>query len=69
MSLALDEPKDSDEKFDTNGYVFLVDKELSQQAGPMKVDMTYMGFTVQSGLELGGGGCGGSCSSGSSCSC
>jgi len=67
--LALDEPKESDEKFDTSGYLFLVDKELSQQAGSMTVDMTYMGFTVQSGLELGGGGCGGSCSSGSSCSC
>jgi hypothetical protein len=67
--LALDEPKDSDEKFDAAGYVFIVDRELSQEAGPMKVDMTYMGFSVQSSLVLGGGGCGGSCSSSSSCSC
>jgi hypothetical protein len=67
--LALDEPKDSDEKFDASGYMFIVDKELSLEAGPMKVDMTYMGFTVQSSLALGGGSCGGSCSSSSSCSC
>ncbi len=67
--MALDEPKESDETFDTDGYLFVVDKELFQQAGSMKVDMTYMGFTVQSSLELGGGGCGGSCSSSSSCSC
>ncbi len=31
----------------------------------MTVDMTYMGFSVTSGLELGGGGCGSSCSGGS----
>jgi hypothetical protein len=67
--LALDEPKDSDDLFDAGGYTFIVDKELSSQAGPMRVDMTYMGFSVQSSLELGAGGCGGSCSSGSSCSC
>ncbi len=67
--MALDEPKDTDDLFDAGGYQFVVDKDLALQAGLMKVDMTYMGFTVQSSLELGAGGCGGSCSSGSSCSC
>ncbi len=62
--MALDEPKDTDDRFDAGGYLFIVDKELALQAGLMKVDMTYMGFTVQSSLELGAGSCGGSCSAG-----
>ncbi len=68
LALALDEAKDTDDQFDVDGYHFIVDKELSAQAAPMRVDMSYMGFTVQSSLQLGDGGCGcsgGSCSSGS----
>lgn len=34
-----------------------------KNAAPVKVDLTYAGFTVQSSLQLGGGGCSGSCSS------
>jgi hypothetical protein len=39
-----------------------------EHAAPVKVDLTYTGFTVSSNLQLGGagggsGGCGGSCSS------
>ena len=68
--MALDEPKDTDDTFKAAGYDFIVDKELVTQAGKMTVDMTYMGFTINSSMELGGsgGGCGSSCSSGS-CSC
>lgn len=69
LALALDEPSDADDSFDVQGYQFIVDKELAAQAAPMRVDMSYMGFTVHSSLELGGGGgcgcSGGSCSSGS----
>jgi len=50
---------------DVSGYTFVIEKDLVQQAGPFKVDMTYMGFSVSSHMELGGGGCGGSCSGGS----
>jgi len=63
--LALDEPKDNDDSFDVEGYTFLVEKDLMAKAQPITVDLTYMGFQVQSNLELGGGGCGSSCSSGS----
>jgi len=51
--------------FDTDGYSFLVDKELMGKAQPVTVDLSYMGFQVHSSLELGGGGCGSSCSTGS----
>ena len=64
MALALDEPKDTDDVFDVEGYSFLVDKELMAKAEQMTVDLTYMGFQVTSNLELGGGGCGSSCSTG-----
>ena len=69
MMLALDEPGDNDESIDVNGFTFIVDKELYEQAKPLSVDLTYMGFSVNSNLPLGGGSCStGSCSSGS-CSC
>jgi Fe-S cluster assembly iron-binding protein IscA len=64
--LALDEPKDTDDIFEQDGYRFLVDKDLMIKAQEITVDLTYMGFQVRSKLELGGGGsCGSSCSSGS----
>jgi Fe-S cluster assembly iron-binding protein IscA len=63
--LALDEPKDTDDVFDMDGYKFIVDKELMIKAQPITVDLSYMGFQVTSNLELGGGGCGSSCSTGS----
>lgn len=62
LSLALDEPKDTDDVFDTEGYSFVVDKDLLTQAKPLTVDFACSGFTVDSSLELGSGGCGGGCS-------
>lgn len=69
LTLALDEPKDSDDVFDVDGYSFVVDKELLEQAKPLAVNFSAAGFTVDSSLELPtGGGCGGGCScSGGSC--
>jgi len=71
LALALDEPAETDEKYVCNGYDFIVDKSLAQEAGTMTVDMTYMGFQVHSDLKIPqGGGCGcgssaeGACGSG-----
>ena len=71
LALALDDATDQDEVFEDGGYTLLVDKELYTQTGNIAVDMGYMGFTVDSELELPGvglggcascgGGCGGSC--------
>lgn len=67
LALALDDPKDSDDVFDVEGYSFVVDKELLGQATPLTVDFACSGFSIDSSLELGGGGCGGcSCSGGCS---
>ena len=65
MALALDEPNDKDEVVDVQGYTFVMEKELYGKASPITVDMTAFGFSVKSGMELGGGGSG--CSSCTSC--
>jgi len=70
--LALDEPKDTDKVFEFEGNIkFVMEKELLESAKPVKVDITYTGFSVESNLQLGGGGgCGsGSCSTDSSGGC
>ncbi|BBD07438.1 HesB/YadR/YfhF-family protein [Desulfovibrio ferrophilus] len=69
--MALDEPKDTDEVFEFDGDIkFVMEKELLEAAKPVKVDITYTGFSVDSNLQLGGGGCGsGSCGTDSSGGC
>ncbi|WP_027366494.1 IscA/HesB family protein [Desulfocurvibacter africanus] len=65
FALALDEPTDGDEVVEDGGYKFVMEKELFKQASPLTVDMSPMGFVVQSEMELGGGG--GGCSGCTSC--
>ena len=68
LTLALDDPKDSDDVFDVEGYSIVVDKELLAEAKPLTVAFSDAGFAVESSLKLGGGGCGGCSCSGGSCS-
>lgn len=69
LGLALDEKKDTDQVFELEGYTFLVESTLFEQAKPMTVAFDpNMGFTVDSSMVFpeGGGGCS-SCSCGGSC--
>lgn len=67
--MALDEPKDSDEVFDFDGDIkFVMDKQLLDSAKPVTVDISYMGFTVDSSLPTGGS-CGSGCGSSGSGGC
>ena len=63
--MALDEPRDDDEKILDNGITYLINKDLLENAKPVCVDFieTPMGsgFSISSNLRLGGG-CGTSCS-------
>ena len=73
LGLALDEPKDNDRTFENNGLKFLVEKGLLETCGSIKVEFIdagpRSGFGITSKIPLpGGGGCGGSCGSGS-CDC
>ena len=69
LSLALDEARDDDEVQDVRGFTVVMDKELFDQAKPVKIEMSYLGFSVSSSLVLEGAGscgCSGGCSSGGS---
>ena len=64
--LALDESNADDELLTSGNYTFCVNKELLQQIKAVTIDFTYMGFSVEPEVALGGGGgCG---SSGGGCS-
>jgi Fe-S cluster assembly iron-binding protein IscA len=58
LALALDDPRDHDSVFDSNGYSFCVNSELAGETGAIRVDYADNGFSVDSERSLGGG-CGG----------
>ncbi|WP_031480226.1 heme biosynthesis protein HemY [Maridesulfovibrio frigidus] len=73
LALGLDAAKDGDETINLEGFDFVLDKDLLDQAKPMEIHLTPMGVEVSSSLvfeekpESGeGGGCG-SCGCGGSC--
>jgi iron-sulfur cluster assembly accessory protein len=67
LGMALDEATESDEKFETNGFTYLVEKQLLEDAKPIKVDFITTpegsGFIITSALK-GASGCGGCTSCG-----
>jgi iron-sulfur cluster assembly protein len=74
LGLALDQAKPTDAAVDQDGVQVIVDTELLAQCGEVRVDFVESsgcgcssGFSVTSTIPLkgAGGGCGGSCSSGS----
>lgn len=70
MALALDGPNDDDATFEEGGFVFCINKELLEKVEAVKLDITYMGFSVEPRTPLassGGGACGG-CASAGGCS-
>jgi Fe-S cluster assembly iron-binding protein IscA len=64
--MALDEPKDTDDIFDIDGFQYIVDKDFIEKAKPIKVDFSEMGFKLDCAINFGAGcsGCGttGTCS-------
>ena len=58
--MALDEPNDNDGTYAISGLTYVVDKELMEQAKPIKIDFMGRGFTITSSLvfDEGCGGCG-----------
>lgn len=67
--MALDEPNEDDTVFTEKEFTFAINSALLAQTGAIKIDLSYMGFTVESANALAGGGssCGG-CSSAGGCS-
>lgn len=69
LSMAIDEPLDSDQVFETGGFSFIVSKELLEVTGAIDIDMGPMGFSITSENPIGsseGSGCGG-CPAAGSC--
>lgn len=65
LGLALDKPGDEDQVFDESGYAFCINKDLLAATGDISIDLTQMGFSVESANQIGGGGgCSGCASSG-----
>ena len=50
--MALDEPRDTDDVFDIDGFQFIVDKNFLREAGPIKVDFSGFGFQFDCTLEF-----------------
>jgi iron-sulfur cluster assembly protein len=69
LGLALDEPKENDSIFVNDSLKFLIEKGLLEICGSINVEYINAGprsgFGITSANPLGGGGCGGSCGSGS----
>ena len=71
LGLALDEPKETDAKYEQDGLTFLVDNNLLDTCGSIKIDFVdagmRSGFSISSDKPLGGGGCNSGASCGSGC--
>ena len=63
LALALDEPGEDDETSEDNGLTFCINKELAEKVGAVTINLTYMGFVVESEIPLpsSGGGCSSCC--------
>ncbi|MDR2161468.1 MAG: IscA/HesB family protein [Desulfovibrio sp.] len=59
LALALDTPTETDTVFDEKGFSFVINSDLCSAAKAIKVDFSYMGFSVESEIPLAvaGGGC------------
>lgn len=69
LSMAIDEPLDSDQVFETGASFYCFQRELLEVTGAIDIDMGPMGFSITSENPIGsseGSGCGG-CPAAGSC--
>ncbi|MGD9015796.1 MAG: hypothetical protein PVH30_00330 [Desulfobacterales bacterium] len=64
--MALDEPKETDEVFDIEGFKYVIDREFVERVQPIKVDFVDIGFRLSCNVDFSAGAsaCGGCASSG-----
>ena len=67
MAMALDKPDENDNTYKVGDLTFLADKNLMEKVKPVKIDFAHMGFNITAGIDFGGSGCAGSCSSSGTC--
>jgi Fe-S cluster assembly iron-binding protein IscA len=51
--MALDEPKNTDDVYDIEGFKYIVNKEFMEKVKPIKIDFSGMGFKIDSGIDFG----------------
>ena len=66
--MALDEPKDTDDSFEVDGFTYVVNQALLEKATPIKIDFSPMGFKLDCSIDFGASACGSCSTSGSCCS-
>jgi len=68
LAMALDEPKATDNKYEIDGFTYLVDKDFLEKVQPIKVDFHELGFKLSCAIDFSAGasGCSG-CGSTSNC--
>ena len=67
LAMALDTAKPDDQVISHGGIEYIMEAALLEQARPVEIDYSTMGFSIYSNLELGSG-CDSCGSSGSCCS-
>lgn len=68
--MALDEPNDTDQEYEIDGYKYIVNKAFLEKAQPIKVDFHMYGFKLDCGLDFNtGAGCACSSDQKSKCGC
>lgn len=68
--MALDEPNDTDQEYEIDGYKYIVNKAFLEKAQPIKVDFHMYGFKLDCGMDFGAGaGCACSSAQKSQCGC
>jgi len=67
LAMALDEPKETDNVYDVNGFQFIMDKDFDEKARPVTVDFLGYGLKISSGIDFGPAASCSGCGSGSSC--
>ncbi len=50
--MALDEPKDTDNKYTVDNFQYVVNKDFMEKVKPIKIDFTTFGFKVSSGVDF-----------------
>lgn len=55
LAMALDQVNDTDAVFTHDGIDYIMEKSLMEQASPVTIDYSGMGFRLESSLELTGG--------------
>jgi hypothetical protein len=65
--MALDEPKDTDQTYEVDGFKYIVNKDFLEKVKPIKIDFISYGFKLECAVDFSSG-CTSCSTEGSCCS-